>query len=235
MKIYWTLFTLIVSSWTFAAEGNWKFSPGLLYTNEKVYRGALVWPAPSIFPLFGISYKRLTINGPGFNLVMPWSKLTFNIGVTYFDDNPPLIPLREHHKDFRNERKSVYDATSGVTWEMLPRTRLSLMASKAINSHNGFYSALNLQIPLIPFVSAGYTLGYADTKANRYAYGPQARAGLGHRDFNFGVNLPFLPGKGMLMARYTVSRIHLSTNKNASYVRANDKPETLLLMTTWTL
>mgnify|MGYP003607253484 FL=1 len=233
MKRVVLLIALCVPSLSFSKESDWKVSTGLMYSNEKVYRGALVWPAPYIFPLLGISYKRLAVNGPSFNLALPWSKLTFNFGVSYFDDNPPLIPLRTHHKDFRNERKSVYDAFVGVSWEILPRTKLSFLSSKALNSHHGFYSALSLQVPLIPFVSAGYTLGHGNGKANRYTYGPEARAGLGHRDFNLNLSLPFLPGKGILITRYTISRIHLSTNKNASYVRSNDRPSTLMSMASW--
>ncbi|GEM_PF-5821269 len=59
---------------------DWQFSTGLLYSNERVYRGELIWPAPSIFPMIGVSYKQLSLKGHGFNVTNSWKKLTFNYG-----------------------------------------------------------------------------------------------------------------------------------------------------------
>lgn len=232
MRIIFVL-ALILPFQLLAEEKNWKLSTGVFYLSDRIYRGAIIWPAASVMPMLGISYRNISINGPGFQLNLPYHKFTFQTGLQYFNDGPPLIPLQERKKDFRNQRKGVYDATIGLGWEFWPRFRLNLSAAKAINSHYGFYSLASLQIPLVPFVSAGYALALADTRANRYAYGPEAVAGLAHRDFNISLVLPFLPGKGVLITKYTTSRIHQAANKNASYVRPSDKPAALSSMATW--
>ncbi len=228
------ILAIILPLQLFADERTWKFSTGVFYLSDRIYRGALIWPAASVMPMFGISYKNVSINGLGFQLNLPYHKFNFQMGLQYFNDGPPLIALQERKKDFRNQRQGVYDATFGIGWEFWPRFKLNINAAKAITTHHGFYSAVALQVPLIPFVSAGYLLALADTRANRYTYGPEAVAGLAHRDFNISLVLPFLPGKGVLITKYTTSRIHQTINKNASYVRPSDKPAVLSSMATWT-
>lgn len=237
MKKYGLLLILafLFSSFACLAKDDWKFTTGFSYASEKVYRGALYWPKASVFPLIGVSYKNLSINGPGFTLTLPTHKFVFTLGLIYFDDSPPLIPLKKHRKDFRNERKEVYDSFVGASWEFLPRFRLSTGLSKALKTHCGLYGTLGLQIPLIPFLSTGYTLGFGERRANRYAYGHEAVGGLAHKDFNLSLVLPFLPGKGTLITKYTTSRIAKDVNRNAHYVRSSDKPEVVSLLATWNL
>lgn len=213
---------------------DWKFTTGLIYQSSKIYRGAWIWPAPSIMPMLGISYKRLSIHGPGLVLNIPYQKFSFQFGTSYFNDGPPLFPLKKRRKDFRNQRHGVYEAILGGTWEFWPRFKLGLNASKALTNHHGIYGIANLQIPLIPFVSSGYAIGWGNRKANQYAYGPEAISGTAHRDFNISLALPFLPWGGILVTKYTTSRIHKTVNKKASYVLPSDKPATLSSMANWT-
>lgn len=232
MKKIIALFILIPMT-LFAEDKNWQFSTGILYNSARLYRGALIWPAPSIMPLLGVSYKNLALNGPGFTYNIPSKKTNISFGLAYFNDGPPLIPLKNHHKDFRNERAGVYDGFFNINYEFIPRFKLNWLNSKAINTHYGFYSAASIQIPLIPFFSFTYLMAYADGKNNRYVYGPEARAGLAHHDFSINLFLPFLPWKGILTTKYTLSRIALDTNKNAHYVRATDKPQVVTSMCLW--
>lgn len=215
---------------------NVKITIGAAYNSDRVYRGAMIWPKATLYPLAGIIlYNKFAINGPGVSSMYSLGPLTASIGFRYFDDNEPIFYLEKHNEDYRNQRKASIDLNGSLALRFMPGGRLALAISQGIKGQYGFYTNGSLELPIFPLASAGYSIGYGDTKANRYAYGPEGIAGLGHQDIYFKLTLPFLPWGGRLITRYTFSRIHKTNNKNADYVRGDDKSNTLTIMTMWNI
>jgi hypothetical protein len=207
---------------------------GSFYTNQMVYRGALIWPKATIFPLASINfYNRIQISGLNLSSNYSLGPLTLSSGIKYFDDSEPWIKLESHNKDFRNQRKPSFDLYGSLYLRFMPGGSLLIKIYKELKEHYGTYGYFTIKLPIFPFVSIGYGIGYGDGQNNQYVFGEGSRAGATHQDYYASLFFPFLPGKGRLSVKYNLSRIYFNENHNGSYIKPTDKPNVISAMVSW--
>lgn len=213
---------------------NFKLLTTVMFSTQRVFRGALTWPGAYAFPGIGVElFNKIRLTGPRilfFHKVRPW---TFSAGIHYFDDRKPWLRFSGHEEGFRNQRKATINSFVGFKVKFFKHARYELQFHQDLKASKGVYFKSKLSVPIAPFTSLGVTLGYGDSKNNRYVYGPLARAGLGHKDFFARLVIPFLPYGGVWINKFTVVRIHMAQNKNAGYVRSDDRPKVFHSMANW--
>jgi hypothetical protein len=214
-----------------------KYNFSLIYSSLSEYRGALTWNHPFVFPGIGIVINNsFFIDGPRVRYVIsPSKKFKISFSVNYFSDNGPLIWRNAYNLDHKNDRDYSLDSSIKFSYSFY-RTRLSVNVKKELIEHYGVRVNAGIRVPLIPLLSAGYSQSWGDLESNKYAYGPTAISGQGHRKVYVNLFIPFMPFGGIMIANYSLSEIINETNRNGYYVKGQERPiRKLFILTSWNL
>lgn len=191
--------------------------------SQSVYRGAQTWPEPSLRLGPGFSYnQRLFIQGPH----VYWSffdkedSVQLSFGVHYFDDNDPMIKLKKHNEDHRNQRKNSLEFYSKGEWKFGVKNRFGVnyLIARDFISYEGLYSEIGAKAPVLPFTSLHGRLSLAEKSSNQYLYGPTSISGVGYGALGLRVVFPFLPFEGISFLNYERSWVLHGINQQAEYV-----------------
>lgn len=237
-KFLLLLFLLNTQSFAQESSDAVRINLGVFYSQNRAYRGALIWDAPimAVGPSFTF-YNRVTLGEGG---VSAFANLNENntiaIGLSSFgDDEPgfPIIKLEEKEENFKNKRATTYETYIKYDFRVKQSLTFSATYHKDLKRHKGNYIESKLTFPLIPFVSIGIAADFGDKAANQYAYGPEGVAGIGNTEQFISAMLPFLPWGGRLMLNLSQSNISKSKNSNADYVRGNKRNTNFSTIMIW--
>lgn len=224
---------------------DFKLIPTLVFSSNRSFRGAIIWPSPILGVFPGFSYKNIVQTGPGgltFELYS-MDELKFYAAVGYFDDNKPSGPLMrfgKHKSDHRNTRDGTIETTLGFNYKR-PRSvnfTFHYIQNYLKKNHQfAHYLQANISHPtlVIPFTSLGLGMDYHEKRSAQYSYGPSALRGLGHIEGKISIFLPFLPKGGVLIADYTYSKITNHKNKNAYFVQGQFEFSKISLVSIWSI
>ncbi|MBJ00962.1 MAG: hypothetical protein CME67_06995 [Halobacteriovoraceae bacterium] len=231
---------LVLALFGFSTKAQVDITLASLYSDKRVYRGALVWDEA----IFGVApnfvfFKKINLGRGGLSyFVSPSEGITYRIGYNYFDDNRPggpFVQLGESEEDFKNQRAP----TSELYFELNLRKgrgfSSNIQLSKDILRHSGVYFYSDALFGIAPFVSAGLGAGVGDVRNNQYVYGPEGEGGVGHVDGIVSAMLPFLPFKGRLILSYRRIQISKQANIDADYVRGEEINRTFSAIALWNL
>lgn len=208
--------------------------------SNSLYRGAQTWPHPSTFigPSFTF-YNRLSIKGPHleyshFSRKSPWQA---KMGVRYYDDDRPWIEFTDHKEDYRNKRESTVNLNILGEYRFGFKNKFSINFNvhKELKEHKGVFFETSTKIPIIKYLSLGYTLGLGDQESNQYLYGPEGKSGLAYHKLGLSYAYPRPPWKGIIITSLTGSKIIQTENQKADYVRSHDKQISAKLMLIWNI
>lgn len=240
MKKLLLLFIILLKTNSFAQDSGdtVRVNLGAFYSQNRAYRGALVWDAPimAVGPSFTF-YNTFTIGEGGLSAFKILNENnTVAVGLSSFgDDKPgfPIIKLEDKKEDFKNKRATTYETYIKYDFRSKQSIKFSATYHKDLKRHKGNYIETKISFPLIPFVSIGVAADLGDKAANQYAYGPEAVSGIGSTEQFIGAFLPFLPWQGRLILNLSQSNISKSKNSNADYVRGNKKNTNFTSIMAW--
>lgn len=221
-------------------KSDFEVSLNALYSQKRVFRGALIWDAPTLMVLPSFDLFNMINIGRGGALAIyrQYENHRFSIGIRPFEDNGPsaiAIKLKNSNEDFKNQRSSSLETSFQYEYRLRPYFRGTINYHKELIRHYGNYLQLGTRLSPFPLTNIGVVLGIGDREHNKYVYGPEGSAGLGHTDFNLGLRLPFLPWHGQLILNLRHSIINKIENFNADYIRGQRKNSILSIMATWRL
>lgn len=200
------------------------------YQTSTIHRGAQIWPKNSLMlgPGFLFFDRQLKVFGP--NIIYSLfpekdSSIHIDFGVRYFDDNKPLFYFGHHNEDYRNQRKNSLESYTSFSYNFGFKKKFSIgfSISKELIDYEGLYSELKLGAPIAPFTSLSALLSFAEKSSNQYLYGNTAISGVGYSQLGTTIVIPFVPWDGIIINQLNYSWIIKDTNKNADYIRGNDR------------
>lgn len=205
---------------------------GALYTSNMIYRGALIYDAPLVIPIFNFVYRDfITMSGNGLSFYKRFGKhSTFAVGPSFFKNKPIGMITRESDKEFIKQRHPTHGAFASYNLN-LAKIAMELSYHKDLGRHYGNYYFGRFSYSLLPFVIVGIGYGSGDENNNRYLYGPEAKSGDGHRDLFMSIFWPFLTGT--LSLNVLNSRVVQTKNQAADYIRGHDSNFNLSTTMTW--
>lgn len=216
-------------------------SLGAFYTNQLVYRGALIWDAPVaiVAPSF-VFYDMVSVGeGGGISLFKVFDeKHKVSLGYSYFDDDipgGPALKLEGREKDFKNTRKATQGLNIKYFYSYSRKFKLDLAYHKDLRQNIGNYAHIKVASSITPFFRYGAGMGTGDARNNRYVFGEEAVGGVGHVDVHGGLFLPFLPKQGVLMVNFTYSEVVQDENVKSEFIQGNRVNRTLATIAVWRL
>jgi len=216
-----------------------KVNLGVFGRTQSVFRGVVVWPAPSM--MLGPSlvlWDRLFVLGPMLRYkVFPdrRSKWELNLSAIRFDDGKPWIRLGYHKSGYRNLRPVSYEGSAEFKYKFGERNLYSIGASafQDFSTYHGLYGELNFGVPVFPFTSFLLDLGASTPAAAEYAYGAGAKSGLSVVRSSLRVFLPFIPWGGILFSKLSYAHILQSSNQSAYFVQGHDHNWSFETLLSW--
>lgn len=233
------LIVLINSVNTFAEDSWVDITAGAFYRQRSVYRGALIWDAPTL--AIGPSFKFFNFisfgAGGGLSFYKRFAERhKVSLGLRAYDDNGPngpVIELGDEEEDYKNLRGSTFETYLQYDFKYGRYVNTVLTYYKDIKRHKGNFTNLKISTAVIPFFNIGASFGVGDARHNRYLYGPEGTSGLGYYDLFSTLFLPFLPWKGRLLITYTTSKITQTENQQADYIRGQDRNNNFSVGALW--
>ncbi|HAZ14502.1 MAG: hypothetical protein A2X86_00395 [Bdellovibrionales bacterium GWA2_49_15] len=240
MKALILVLFLLLRGQLFAQEASQavKVNIGVVYSEKRLYRGALIWDAPIMAagPSF-IFYNTVSLGQGGLSVFRKFADYhTVTLGASHFDDHKPsgpVLKLKESEEDFKNKRQSTYGTYLKYDFKLKQYLAMALSYHKDLKRNKGNYLNGKISTSIIPFLTLGSGLDLGDAASNKYAYGPEGVSGVGHLDNFASISLPFLPWKGKLMINYNYLIIVHGENKNADFVRGNDTNSNFSVIASW--
>lgn len=237
MRLIGLIIFFITFSLKLNASENVKFSIGIFYQAKDVYRGALIWREP--FTMAGPTvrlYQKFVLRGPSLTYEVFGRKdqHMLNISVAFSDDNDPWIKLKDSEISFRNKRDGALESRVAYRYKFGYRNKFYLggLVARDYIAYKNMYYELQAGTPLIPFFSTNLALSRAPIKTNEYIYGDGARDGWGHYRIEISNVIPFVPWPGIIINRFTHSKIISSENRTASYI-GEGEAENNVFSTIW--
>ena len=196
---------------------------GVIYSEKRIHRGALIWDAPIIALTPNITLFDIFTIGPfggGFNLTNKRSPHKLFLGFTQFDDRPngPIIKLKPIPDDYKTQRGQTFETLLRYDYWLDRWLNFSLAYHKDVKLHRGNYAHTGLSIRFY-FLTIGTAIGLGDRRHNQFLYGPEGEKGVATRESFASLALPILPLKGTLMGSFTYTTIPNDKNAYADYIR----------------
>ncbi len=215
-----------------------QFNFATLVRSHQVYHGVLTFDGPTLFP--GISldfYQKVILRGPNIEYYKRYDKNRLSLGLRRFNDNGFgfTLPDDRRKNESRDHDRDATDIYAQAEFEHTYRIKTRFLLSTDLTDHYGQYLNSSITIPVLPFTRIGYGIGIGEKKHNRFLYGPSARSGTGHQDFLINIFIPFLPGKGILIANFNQVLTHFRQNRRAEFVDESDHPKVVTLIASWPL
>lgn len=225
-KIVSILLSLLFSITAYAEQNAVQIDLGVLYSQKRIWRGALIWDSPLLMagPRFTF-FNHLTLAGPSltfFHEIQKGSKVS--IGVSYFDDNEPngpVIKFKSQEEDFKNTRSATIDTFIKYEFRYKWFFNSSIEYHKDVKRSEGSYTYLEVGTNLIPFIGVGVGQGFGDRSNNLYVYGAGAVGGKTHTEYYVSYFKKELIFNGNLLLKYSRSKINKKTNIQADRIRGN--------------
>jgi hypothetical protein len=232
-----SIYLFITCSKLFALEFKPKLSAVVLARNIQVYRGALINQNPLFFPAIGLElFDCIRFAGPRLEYFKDRDRYRFNMGVNYFDNDPPgFSKLPSDSELFRFKRGQAFEVYSNLSYSFEDRSRLYVELSKELHHHFGEYLYAEYTHPVLPLTSIGMGLGSGDANSAHFIYGEGAKGGLLHQDFILQLFIPFLFADGRMFLRLSRPHILHARNRNASYILPTDRPYVVNILAIWPL
>jgi hypothetical protein len=198
------------------------------FSTQSIYRGAQIWPYPTMMIGPGLLFfdKHLKVFGPSVSYdFFPERESVFKleIGARYFNDDRPWIRFNDHEEDYRNQRSDSIDSNIKFSYAFGPKKKFEVgaMVSRELYRFKGTYSEFRLQAPLFPLTKISGKVSVADSRYNKYLYGPTSLSGTGYAALGLTIVIPFVPWDGIIINNFEQSWVTQTTNRNADYVRGN--------------
>lgn len=209
------------------------------YSNQMTLKGAPVWSGPVLIagPAFTFFDNQLQLAGPGLN----WnffgreSQHQLKTGIRYSDDSRPWIRLDDSKVTYRNSRKStiLYSFEYRYQFGWNNKFHLGVYFEKELKEYKGVYSEVEFSVPVIPFTSLANSLSFAESSSNKYAYGEEAKSGVGYYKLSLNNFFPFTPWKGRIITTLRREVIVSGAARHADLVRGDYKNWVFMTMWFW--
>lgn len=196
--------------------------------SQSIFRGAVTYSKSSgmIGPSFTF-FDSVVLAGPNIFFKSGDPKkdsFTYRVGLRYVDDNVPMF-VSESKNDFKNQRRNTVESYAGVSYRFGWRNKFGFATelTKEWKRHKKSMATFSAFTPFLPFTSLKGTISIAQEEMNQYIYGPSGISGVGYSSLNLNAVIPFVPWEGIAMLGVTQHWILKDANKNAEYIRGDDK------------
>ena len=225
MKIILSLIMFISTAY---GSENFSLSAMTSFQSQKIYRGAQIWEWPGMtVGVSAVIFKRLEIRGPliDFHFFERSNNIELDVGLRFFTDSEPMIPLEKGFLNHRNKRGDALDLLVHYKYKFGWRNLFAIGVdiNKELIEHEGSYYRPFIEFPILPYTKLSIAAGYGSIEANKFVYGPSAISGLGHLDITLSNVLVQLPWDGIIITQFGVSYVKGQENINADYIRGNDQ------------
>lgn len=237
-SVFLTLIALLLPYVAKADQGNFQIDLGLFYAHKRLWRGALIWDAPTLMggPRFTF-FNFLTLAGPNISIFHEFEKAgKLSLGASYFEDNEPngpVIKFKSKDEDFKNSRSATIDTFIKYEYRYKWFFSSSIEYHRDIKRSKGNYSYVEFSTSFIPSISVGVGQGFGDRKNNMYVYGRQAVGGTAHTEYFISYFKKELIFGGNFLLKYSLSTINKKTNEQADYIRGDGQQNQLTAGIFW--
>jgi outer membrane scaffolding protein for murein synthesis (MipA/OmpV family) len=200
-------------------------------------RGIIVYDGYQAFPIYSVNLWNPNLQLVGSTLNYRWSLLEDTLVLrarANFDatNDEPLYETDEKEED-RIRRKTTNEVEGFVEWRAAKLLELNANISQDVGAHGGTHAEIGTRIILGEYIKKNKSymiqpalfasIGAASKDYNEYLYGSGAVSGVSHYSAGFSISTPAVIDYFYPVFKATWFGLIDSENRNASYVRKNEK------------